>query len=125
MDMIKQLLPDSIQSIINETPPSLIHKLEEIRIRVNRPLELIVEGKPYYPIKNNQRHIVTMAESVHFMNKLSNFSLYAFEEELKRGYITIRGGHRVGLAGKVTIELKQLKRLVRTIFELLAKKLES
>lgn len=109
MDTIKQLLPDSIQSIINETPPSLIHKLEEIRIRVNRPLELIVEGKPYYPIKNNQRHIVTMAESVHFMNKLSNFSLYAFEEELKRGYITIRGGHRVGLAGKVTIEQGKVK----------------
>ena len=35
---------------------------------------------------------------------MSQFSLYTFEEELKRGYITIAGGHRVGLAGKVILE---------------------
>src|SRR5690606_30685159 len=32
-------------------------------------------------------------------------------EELKRGYITIEGGHRVGLAGKVILENGQVKGL--------------
>ncbi len=31
-------------------------------------------------------------------------SFYTLEEELRRGYITIEGGHRVGLAGKVILE---------------------
>src|SRR5690625_7425653 len=35
------------------------------------------------------------------LNQLSEFSLYRMEDELREGYITIEGGHRVGLAGKV------------------------
>src|SRR5699024_406472 len=35
------------------------------------------------------------------INQLSDYSLYRMEDELREGYITIEGGHRVGLAGKV------------------------
>ena len=35
---------------------------------------------------------------------LSGYSMYAFEDEVKQGYFTIPGGHRVGLAGKVVAE---------------------
>ncbi len=37
--------------------------------------------------------------------------MYSFEEELRRGYITIRGGHRVGLAGRAVLERGQVKLL--------------
>src|SRR5699024_2036643 len=40
---------------------------------------------------------------------LSQHSLYAMEEELQRGYVTVRGGHRVGLAGKVITEKGRVK----------------
>ncbi len=43
------------------------------------------------------------------MNKISHFSIYTLEEELKRGYVTIAGGHRIGLAGKVILENGQVK----------------
>ena len=45
------------------------------------------------------------------MEYISNFSLYAFEEELKQGFITVRGGHRVGIAGKVIVEKERVKTL--------------
>ena len=45
---------------------------------------------------------------------MSQFSLYTLEEELKRGYITIAGGHRVGLAGKVILE-KGVVKAIRDI----------
>ena len=32
---------------------------------------------------------------------ISNYSIYAFQEEIKNGFITLRGGHRVGIGGKV------------------------
>lgn len=35
---------------------------------------------------------------------LSRYSLYAFEEELKNGYITIEGGHRIGIGGQVSMQ---------------------
>lgn len=31
---------------------------------------------------------------------MGSYSLYAFEEEIKQGFITIQGGHRIGIAGK-------------------------
>jgi stage III sporulation protein AA len=34
---------------------------------------------------------------------MSNYSLYAFEEEIKNGYITIQGGHRVGICGQAVL----------------------
>ena len=33
------------------------------------------------------------------LNRLLNYSYYAYEEELSKGYITIEGGHRVGVCG--------------------------
>ncbi len=40
---------------------------------------------------------------------ISDNSLYAFEEEIRRGFITIPGGHRVGLAGQVVLERGEVK----------------
>ena len=35
---------------------------------------------------------------------MGNYSLYAFEEEVRRGFLTLKGGHRVGLAGQAVLE---------------------
>ena len=43
------------------------------------------------------------------MLKISNFSLYAYEEEIKQGYLTIKGGHRVGLAGECVVANNEVK----------------
>ena len=43
------------------------------------------------------------------MAAISESSLYALEEELKRGFITLRGGHRVGLAGRVVLAGGEIK----------------
>ena len=36
-------------------------------------------------------------------NRLLDYSYYAYEDELSKGYITIEGGHRVGICGTVTL----------------------
>ncbi|WP_408006720.1 stage III sporulation protein AA [Pseudalkalibacillus sp. A8] len=110
MEEILEMLPDSLRDLICspiKNPGALV---EEVRVRVNRPLEIICGGKPKYPKTSlGDPYIVTFQDGIQLMNKLSQFSLYAFEEELKRGYITIKGGHRVGLAGKVITENGQVK----------------
>jgi stage III sporulation protein AA len=109
MEDVMHVLPKPIQALLELYPPLQRNSIEEIRIRINRPLELIISGSPVYPKQNEKMYIVSMEDAVHLLNKLSHYSLYALEEELKRGYITIRGGHRVGLAGKVITEKGHVK----------------
>ena len=96
LSSVMNVLPTSICQVIQSMSPSALEKIEEIRVRVKRPLELIVAGVPVFP-----PYTITEEDGIHLLNKISQFSIYALEEELKRGFITIAGGHRVGLAGKV------------------------
>lgn len=54
-------------------------------------------------------YIIRQEDAFHLLNKISQFSIYTLEEELKRGYITVSGGHRIGLAGKVILEEGKVK----------------
>lgn len=99
-----RILPAHIHGLIETLSKPELNLLEEIRIRVHRPLELLIAGKPVYPKKNNNHYEVTLEDAQIVLNQLSEYSLYAFEEELRRGYITIQGGHRVGITGKVVLE---------------------
>ncbi|WP_332697956.1 stage III sporulation protein AA [Halalkalibacter lacteus] len=108
---IAAILPENIREIINRLEPNVVQKTEEIRLRVNRPLEVVSGGKPYYPSLQDHHYIVRAEDAKYLLNQLSQYSMYAFEEELRRGFITIKGGHRVGLAGKVVLDRGQVKTL--------------
>lgn len=82
-------------------------RLMEIRLRAYRPLMIIVNNREMIlkeegGITDNikEAFIVTERELRETLEYVSNYSLYAFEEEIKNGYITVLGGHRVGLCGK-------------------------
>lgn len=50
------------------------------------------------------------------MEYIGNYSLYAFEDEIRQGFITIQGGHRVGIAGKTVIEAEHVKNIKHISF---------
>ena len=103
-DEIYKILPGTIGNSIKQF--LMEDKIQEIRIKVGKPiiLNLAFEEKvlDYIPTREDLRYLIT---------KISNYSLYAFEEEIKQGYITLKGGHRVGLAGECVMS----KGEVRTI----------
>jgi stage III sporulation protein AA len=102
------VLPTSIQHVVKKYESNIPY-IEEIRIRIDRPLELMIKGNPHFP-----SYIVQKADGIHLLNKLSQYSLYTMEEELRRGYVTIKGGHRVGLAGRVVTE-KGMVKMIRDV----------
>lgn len=104
MKKILPFLPKNISEKMMHIPPSQLDELEEIRVRINRPLELTFKGNPQF-----LPYVVTQEDALHLLNKISHFSIYTLEEELRRGYVTIEGGHRVGLAGKVILENGRVK----------------
>ena len=54
-------------------------------------------------------YLVSKEELKYIITKISSYSLYAFEEEMRQGYITFRGGHRIGLAGQCVMENGRVK----------------
>ena len=92
--------------------------LQEIRLRAGKPLLIYYDNQEYFVDElgemckeTDKPYLVLEKEIRESLEYISNFSLYAFEEELKQGFITVRGGHRVGVAGKVVLENEKVKTL--------------
>ncbi|MDY3250165.1 MAG: stage III sporulation protein AA [Candidatus Choladocola sp.] len=91
-------------------------KLQEIRMRANNPLLLLYDGKEYTLTEHGELTedtgegcIVSKEELNETLEYISGYSLYAFDEEMKQGYITVPGGHRIGLAGKIVMDGKKIQ----------------
>ena len=101
MHNITPYLPLAIKNIIQSIPSALHNTITEIRMRINNPLCInTTKGEYLSPIP----YIVTQKDINFTVETISNFSLYAFENELKNGYITIPGGHRVGICGQAVLK---------------------
>lgn len=91
-------------------------KLQEIRLRAEAPL-LIQYGNQEYYIDREGRvgkedgnaYLVTREDIKETVEYISNYSLYAYEEEIRQGFITVQGGHRVGMAGKVIMDQEGIR----------------
>jgi len=59
--------------------------------------------------------VATEADVAHLVAACSGSSLYAYEEEMKQGFITLPGGHRVGFAGKTLLDGAGLVRGLKSI----------
>lgn len=98
-------------------------KLQEVRLRINAPIILVYDNQEYFLTPNsrlvkemNEVFLVNKNELRETMEYISNYSLYAFEEEIRQGFITIQGGHRVGIAGKVILEGGRIKSIKHISF---------
>lgn len=86
--------------------------LEEIRIRIGQPMIFHFGSEEWYlreetwQLERESHHAYhATREDIKSMIKfISSYSLYAYEDEMKRGFITIQGGHRIGVAGQVVME---------------------
>lgn len=115
---VLESLPDNLQKIIEKMPLIILRDLEEIRIRQDRPLMVCSRGRDYFicfdgnPTNNySEAYLVTKQDTRRILELMANYSIYAFDEELRNGYITLRGGYRVGLAGKVALDNGRIKTL--------------
>lgn len=85
-------------------------ELTELRLRVNEPFIMVFPFGEYFinedlGLTQNEGNAykVTQADIRSTVDFVSDYSLYAYEDELRQGFITVRGGHRVGIAGQVVL----------------------
>ena len=74
--------------------------LEEIRLRAGQPLQLCFTGCERLIYAVGGRPAVSAQDCADTLSRVCEQSLYAWEEELKSGFVTLPGGYRVGVCGR-------------------------
>ena len=104
------LLAEKIRKLVEESV-SNPEELQEIRIRTGQPLLIQMKGQERVLPDPVHPYLVTKEDIGETMGYICHYSLYAYENELKQGFITVEGGHRIGVAGKVIIENEKVKNI--------------
>lgn len=76
--------------------------LEEIRVRIGWPVELIYDNRNEW--LGSYDCMIDRHRLDEMLNYITGYSVYAMDEELRQGYITYSGGHRIGITGHATYE---------------------
>lgn len=120
IDEILRYFPNKIYQIFfnlfNENN-KMVDELQEIRIRTDRPiiLKLNMCSRTENPnraiselLKTEKDFIlqynISQAEILQIVERLCENSIYAYKNQICEGFITVNGGHRVGITGSCVIE---------------------
>lgn len=86
-------------------------RVQEIHLRAGKPVIVLKDGKElflgqngHYTERRREAHLVDERELEGLLQHICHYSLYAYEDELKQGFITVAGGHRVGVAGQAVLD---------------------
>ena len=102
MDEIIKYFPVNIYNILLYTfeRNSQIEKnIQEIRIRVNRPIILKMRQADVLI-----EYTVSQKEVLQTLERLCENSIYAYKNQICEGFLTVKGGHRVGITGTAVVE---------------------
>ena len=88
---------------VNKTEPVPNVQIEEIRLRTNKPLALKI-GQDTQMID----YIVSQEEVLQAFEKVCESSIYSYRKQICDGYITIKGGNRVGIVGSAVVDNGQV-----------------
>lgn len=92
-------LPDLVKAALNQRGNQIWDKLCEIRITAEKPVMIEAAGKLDF-LKYDGRKIIAVRENVQkIVDSVTNGSMYSVNETIKNGFVTVRGGHRIGFCG--------------------------
>lgn len=86
-------------------------RLQEIRMRVKCPATVWIGNREWFVdeagrlVDRQPAGAACSPEELEaVLRHLCQYSVYAFADEIRQGFLTVQGGHRVGLAGQVILE---------------------
>lgn len=102
LNVILEKLPAYIRIPIETLPDNIKRTIEEIRLQINQPIR-IISGNREITVETGNTGVLDKSTMEILLNNLLDYSIYAYENELIKGYITIEGGHRVGVCGRAVL----------------------
>ena len=101
--MLKDYLDRDIYNLITKT--FNFSEITEIRMRANENLIVVVKNKKYY-LKDDNGEFVKISKNIieNFVRRASENSIYAFNDNIVNGFITLAKGIRVGMCGNIVTD---------------------
>ncbi|MBB6216617.1 stage III sporulation protein AA [Anaerosolibacter carboniphilus] len=113
---ILDALPVHLRQLIQGLPSALWDSMEEIRLRTNQPLlvqslnrDIFIYVNGETGTETSKAYVTSKADLEKTFQLVTDYSVYALEEDIKKGFITIRGGHRVGISGHTVMNGPAIK----------------
>jgi stage III sporulation protein AA len=117
-----RVCPPDLLARLQQLPTDVLGRIEELRFRLGQPWQVCGDGldafvaqdsgltdDPAQAVRIEEEHLARVVQVV------TQSSLYAVEDELRRGFVTMPGGHRVGVAGRVVLHESGCVRSIRSI----------
>lgn len=117
IEVIVKRLCDSLREIVMSTKEVPWAEIEEIRIRIAKPLLLRGKEQEYFldsqgnTVAQDKAYKIKKEDLMQTLERMTQSSLYAAEEELKQGFLTLPGGHRVGVTGEAVLKNGDIQNL--------------
>ena len=102
MSNIFKYFPNRIREIINTEVSDKYDSLEEIRIRVDKPIILKFNNS-----EKIIRYNINSDEILNILQLVCENSIYSYQKQISESFVTINGGHRVGITGSCVIEKRK------------------
>ncbi|MDU1413274.1 MAG: stage III sporulation protein AA [Clostridium sp.] len=99
---ILEILPSEVKNVVTNCRDA--DSIQEIRLKINKPLIFVSNNKEIRTSYEGKAEDIRI-----IIQKISSYSIYAFEEEIRQGFITIQGGHRVGICGSCVLDGNYIK----------------
>ena len=121
MNVVREIFPGRLQGRV-EKALKMIEDAQEIRVRVYAPLMIRSGKREYFVTENGQiTNKRNWADNMQprdledIVYHICRSSLYAYEEEIKRGYLTIEGGYRIGVTGQAVLDSAGMLKTIKNI----------
>ena len=99
MDILKYFTKNIREVLIKNVPLELYSSIEEIRLRNTKRIYIKSTFKQLMI-----DYVVTSEDLLESIELISENSIYTYQNQICNGYITVRGGHRIGISGNVSFE---------------------
>ncbi|MBO4913885.1 MAG: stage III sporulation protein AA, partial [Oscillospiraceae bacterium] len=94
-----ELLPPRLKRLAMAVPDTVKARAEELRLRVRCPMTVLTDEGELSAAPAEHDAIVTTEDIDQMISGVTEYSRYASAETLRRGYLTVRGGFRIGVCG--------------------------
>ena len=111
-------MPENLKKIFSVVFESYADKVQEIRLRIMKPLIIETLNGCFFVSENGEIYqelrdiyIVKPEDIKAVFQIICENSVYAYLEDIKQGFITIKGGHRIGFTGKAVCDRGKIESL--------------
>lgn len=102
LESLLSFLPERMKISVSRVSNDILNTLEEIRIRICQPVILLTNTQELFlkDASTNTFYVPGIEELKEILERITKSSFYAYLDDIKNGFVTVEGGHRIGICGR-------------------------